>query len=113
MERPSINSLRFAMVREVCRHCWFSVWLTALSTRRYLSYGFLASVGDQLDSRPVYHADWGYIPIVNRRIGRLPVDVPDLATQTAIADVLGALDDKIAANEQVRHRAGLPRRSHG
>nr|WP_255422330.1 restriction endonuclease subunit S [Tessaracoccus sp. MC1627] len=28
------------------------------------------------------------------------VDLPDLATQTAIADVLGALDDKIAANER-------------
>lgn len=31
----------------------------------------------------------------------LEVPMPDLATQTAIADVLGALDDKIAANEQV------------
>ena len=29
------------------------------------------------------------------------LDVPDLPTQTAIADVLGALDDKIAANERV------------
>ena len=29
------------------------------------------------------------------------VHLPDLATQTAIADVLGALDDKIAANERV------------
>ena len=29
------------------------------------------------------------------------VELPDLATQTAIADVLGALDDKIAANERV------------
>ena len=33
-------------------------------------------------------------------IGNLDVDLPDLATQTAIADVLGALDDKIAANER-------------
>lgn len=31
----------------------------------------------------------------------LEVPMPDLATQTAIADVLGALDDKIAANERV------------
>ena len=30
----------------------------------------------------------------------LEVAMPDLATQTAIADVLGALDDKIAANER-------------
>lgn len=29
------------------------------------------------------------------------VELPDLATQTAIADVLGALDDKITADEQV------------
>jgi len=28
------------------------------------------------------------------------VELPDLATQTAIADVLGALDDKIAANDR-------------
>ena len=34
-------------------------------------------------------------------IGNLSVDLPDLATQTAIADVLGALDDKIAANERM------------
>ena len=30
----------------------------------------------------------------------IPCRVPDLATQTAIADVLGALDDKIAVNER-------------
>jgi len=45
-------------------------------------------------------------------IGNLDVDLPDLATQTAIADVLGALDDKIAANERVldqnlRLRSGI------
>ncbi|MHA6523196.1 restriction endonuclease subunit S [Tessaracoccus sp. G1721] len=39
-------------------------------------------------------------------IGNLDVDLPDLATQTAIADVLGALDDKIAANERVRRAVG-------
>lgn len=36
----------------------------------------------------------------------LEVPKPDLATQTAIADVLGALDDKIAANERVRRAVG-------
>lgn len=41
-------------------------------------------------------------PMLNRNnIADLPVRIPDLATQTAIADVLGALDDKIAANERV------------
>lgn len=33
---------------------------------------------------------------------RLPVPVPPLSTQQAIAEVLGALDDKIAANGQVQ-----------
>ncbi len=37
-------------------------------------------------------------------VGNLGVNLPDLATQTAIADVLGALDDKIAANERQLER---------
>lgn len=41
------------------------------------------------------------IPSTRRQdLEALPLDLPDLATQTAIADVLGALDDKIAANER-------------
>ncbi len=34
-------------------------------------------------------------------ICRVPLTLPDLPTQTAIADLLGALDDKIAANDRV------------
>ena len=38
-----------------------------------------------------------------RDIRTLEVDLPDLATQRAIGEVLGALDDKIAANRRVQH----------
>ncbi|MCB1299680.1 MAG: restriction endonuclease subunit S, partial [Microthrixaceae bacterium] len=34
-------------------------------------------------------------------LGRLPLRIPGVSTQRAIAEVLGALDDKIAANERV------------
>ena len=41
-------------------------------------------------------------PKLNRSaLDSIQIWLPDLATQTAIADVLGALDDKIAANEQM------------
>ncbi len=34
-------------------------------------------------------------------LGRLPLRIPGVSTQRAIAEVLGALDDKIAANERL------------
>ena len=41
-------------------------------------------------------------PKLNRSaLDSIQIWLPDLATQTAIADVLGSLDDKIAANERV------------
>lgn len=47
------------------------------------------------------HAIRTGVPHINLGIlGRLEIPLPDLATQTAIADVLGALDDKIAANDR-------------
>lgn len=47
------------------------------------------------------HAVGATMPNLNTAIlSEVPVDVPDLATQTAIADILGALDDKIAANQR-------------
>ena len=39
--------------------------------------------------------------LTKQQLQELTIPLPDLATQTAIADVLGALDDKIAANERV------------
>ncbi len=45
-------------------------------------------------------------PKLNRAaLDSIEVWLPDLATQTAIADVLGALDDKIAANQQANESA--------
>lgn len=45
-------------------------------------------------------------PMLNRNyISDVEVKLPDFATQRAIADVLGALDDKIAANERVARTA--------
>lgn len=52
------------------------------------------------------------IPSTRRQdLEALPLDLPDLATQTAIADVLGALDDKIAANERANMSASALSRS--
>lgn len=45
-------------------------------------------------------------PMLNRNyISSVPVLLPDLATQQSIVEVLGALDDKIAANELRRSSA--------
>lgn len=50
-------------------------------------------------------------PMLNRNyISQVPVRVPPLREQQAIAEVLGALDDKIAANRSIaRTSAGLAR----
>jgi type I restriction enzyme S subunit len=46
------------------------------------------------------------VPHINLEIlGSMTIDVPDLRTQQGITDVLGALDDKIAANDQLAHAA--------
>ncbi|MFI1759358.1 restriction endonuclease subunit S [Streptomyces sp. NPDC020571] len=48
----------------------------------------------------------GVQPMLNRNyIKDLPVVIPELSEQQAIAEVLGALDDKIALNDQVREVA--------
>lgn len=50
----------------------------------------------------VRHAVGATMPNLNTAIlGAVPLRVPELATQDAIAEVLGALDDKIAANQLV------------
>ena len=40
-------------------------------------------------------------------LGAVPVRAPQIGEQRAIAEVLGALDDKIAANERIAHTAQL------
>jgi len=50
----------------------------------------------------VRHAVGATMPNLNTAIlGAVPLRVPELATQDAIAEVLGALDDKIAANQRL------------
>lgn len=68
---------------------------------RYLLYYFLSPPFQELISERTVHG--ATVPrLLLSEMGSWPVEVPDLAAQTAIADVLGALDDKIAANERVR-----------
>ena len=71
----------------------------ALAHSRFVSYALgLPETRTWLTN----HAVGATMPNLNTSIlSEVPVDVPDLATQTAIADVMGALDDKIAANERV------------
>lgn len=66
---------------------------------RFLSYALGApTVREWLRS----HAVGATMPNLNTAIlGNVALELPDLATQTAIAEVLGSLDDKIAANERV------------
>lgn len=50
----------------------------------------------------VRNASGGVIPSISTRmLGSLPVVVPTTAVQTAIADILGALDEKIIIHEQI------------
>jgi len=50
------------------------------------------------------HAGGSTLHSLNQEtIGRIPVWLPPLPTQRAIAEVLGALDDKIAANARLTH----------
>ena len=71
----------------------------ALADSRFVSYALgLPETRTWLTN----HAVGATMPNLNTSIlSEVPVDVPNLATQTAIADVLGALDDKIAANERM------------
>lgn len=55
------------------------------------SNDFLQQVSDRAISTGVPHINLGIL-------GQLEIPLPPLPTQSAIADVLGALDDKIAAN---------------
>ncbi|WP_141680027.1 restriction endonuclease subunit S [Tessaracoccus lapidicaptus] len=77
----------------------------ALLEPRYLLYYFLSPLFQELIAERTVHG--ATVPrLLLSEMASWPVEVPDLATQTAIADVLGALDDKIAANERVRRAVG-------
>ncbi len=67
--------------------------------KRYLKYAFLSSaVQDQLRSRATGTTVMG---IRQSELRRVEIPCPPLAEQQAIAEVLGALDDKIALNRRV------------
>jgi len=71
-----------------------------ISNPRYLSYLLLGpQVQTELNSR----ASGSTVPHLRvDQVRHLPVpEVPTLSTQRAIAEVLGALDDKIAVNERI------------
>ena len=67
---------------------------------RYLLYFYLSPEFQSLIAeRAIHGATVSRIPL--KEMGSWAVELPDLPTQTAIADLLGALDDKIAANDRV------------
>jgi type I restriction enzyme S subunit len=76
--------------------------LNELVDSRFLAYMLQASDYQQ---RMAADADGSTIKhIYITRVDKMEIDLPPLGEQEAIAEVLGALDDKIAANERV---AGL------
>lgn len=67
---------------------------------RFLLYLYLGPAFQKMIAeRSVHGATVSRIPIAS--MPKWPVLVPDLKEQRAVAEVLGALDDKIAANEQL------------
>ena len=91
-----------------------SAWVQSVEDGYFLgSDGIRVRFGDEVDSRFMsyqfrsatvrnwltQHAAGSTMPSLNQGIlERVPVTVPGLRQQRAIAEVLGALDDKIAAN---------------
>ncbi|AMO60818.1 restriction endonuclease S subunit [Mycolicibacterium phlei] len=67
---------------------------------RFLLYLYLGpAFQEMIAERSIHGATVSRIPLAS--MPEWPVFVPDLQEQCAIADVLGALDDKIAANERL------------
>jgi type I restriction enzyme S subunit len=71
---------------------------------RFLLYVYLGPVFQQtIAERAVHGATVDRIPLAE--FSRWPISVPGISEQRAIAEVLGALDDKIALNERMRETA--------
>ena len=67
---------------------------------RFLLYYWLSpSFQNEISSRAVHGATVSRILLSD--LGQWSIQLPDLTTQRAIGEVLGALDDKIAANRKV------------
>ena len=69
---------------------------------RFLLYYYLSPTFQQLiDQNTIHGATVNRISLST--MGSWPVEIPSIQVQEAIAEVLGALDDKIAANTKLGH----------
>jgi type I restriction enzyme S subunit len=67
---------------------------------RFLLYSYLAPTFQaEIETRAVRGATVDRIPL--NELGKWPIAIPSLSVQRSIAEVLGALDDKIEANENI------------
>jgi type I restriction enzyme S subunit len=67
---------------------------------RFLLYAFLGpGFQSEIARRTIQGATVDRVPL--NELGEWPILIPDYATQVAIAEVLGALDDKIEANRRL------------
>lgn len=79
--------------------CYFRVLDPEKVNPRYLAYWFKSPSFARQALHRANNTDMA--PYINMRdIRSLEVDLPGVGTQRAIAEVLGALDDKIAANDR-------------
>ena len=84
--------------------CFFRVTDRDVVDPRFLSYWFASEAFREQASHRANNTDMAaYINLADIR--SLEVDLPAVRTQRAIAEVLGALDDKIAANAALISRA--------
>ncbi len=73
---------------------------TSVVDPRFLLYYYLSpSFQGTIAARAVHGATVSRIPLI--QLGSWPVHIPELEEQRAIGEVLGALDDKIAANHRL------------
>jgi type I restriction enzyme S subunit len=79
--------------------CYFRVVVPSVVHPRYLAYWFRSSDFTSQAADRSNNTDMAaYINL--RDIASLALNLPDIGQQRAIAEVLGALDDKIAANDR-------------
>lgn len=67
---------------------------------RFLAY-FLKSDSSQKDIIDNYRSGSVIPRVILKDFKRFPVNIPDLSTQTAIAEILSSLDDKIELNNKI------------
>lgn len=80
--------------------CFFRVTKHDQLSARYLAYWFKSSSFKEQAIRRSNNTDMA--PYINLKdIQSLKIELPPITKQRAIAEVLGALDDKIAANESL------------